>query len=68
MKKTLLKIIFLSITLIVITTTVIYAVSNASGRACTLISTERGGLESEGDRAMQNAKNTYDSMRYTTNM
>ena len=68
MKHTFLKITFLFVALLAITTTVIYAVSNASGRACTLISTERGGFESEGDRAMQNAKNTYDSMRYTTNM
>ena len=68
MKKTLLKIIFLSITLIVITTTVIYAVSNSKGRAVAMLNTERGGFESEGDRAMQNAKNTYDSMGYTTNM
>ena len=68
MKQTFLKITFLFVALLAITTTVIYAVSNASGRACTLISTERGGFESEGDRAMQNAKNTYDSMGYTTNM
>lgn len=68
MKQTFLKITFLFVALLAITTTVIYAVLNAGGRACTLISTERGGLESEGDRAMQNAKNTYDSMRYTTNM
>lgn len=68
MKKTLLKIIFLSITLIVITTTVIYAVSNSKGRAVAMLNTERGGIVSEGENSMQNAKNTYDSMGYTTNM
>ena len=68
MKKTLLKIIFLSITLIVITTTVIYAVSNSKGRAVAMLNTERGGIVSEGENSMQKAKNTYDSMGYTTNM
>lgn len=68
MKKTLLKIIFLSITLIVITTTVIYAVSNSKGRAVAMLNTERGGIVSEGENSMQKAKNTYDSKGYDTSI
>lgn len=67
MKKTFIKITFLLILLMtIIATTVIYAATTSSGRACTLLSTERGGIVSEGQRAMTNAKETYDSFGYTT--
>ena len=45
MKKTFIKITFLLILLMtIIATTVIYAATTSSGRACTLLSTERGGI------------------------
>lgn len=68
MKRTFLKITFLLILLMtIIATTVIYANTTSSGMACTLLSTERGGIVSEGRRAMTNAKETYDSFGYSTN-
>ncbi len=64
--KKLLKTVFLITLGIMIMAPFIYASTNSKGTACAIVSSKRGGFESEGDRAMQNAKNTYDSMGYNT--
>lgn len=65
MKKFTLKFILLATLFLLTISTTIFAITRtSSGTGCIFISSTRGGIETEGDIAMTNAKNVYDDLGY----